>query len=262
VDRYLVFQLYGAMASWGDIAVGEHRPSFDHPSKSAVMGILAAALGIKRDEEEKHRKLAQSYDFAICINYAGTAVRDYHTAQVPPSGTGRNKMLFATRHDELSDNRHKLFTILSTRDYYCDAHYTVCLWSRVEEAPYSLDELVQALKEPVFTLYLGRKSCPPSLPLDAKVVDKASLKQLFLEDDISGREMLGSLRLKRRRHLPPYEEGHRLYWSGVRHDLQPTKTVVRRDEPISRKRWQFADRRENYTILEAESKSDGVDDVL
>ena len=58
MHEYLLFRLYGSMASWGDIAVGEFRPTFDHPSKSAVMGLIAAAMGIRRDEEERQRELA------------------------------------------------------------------------------------------------------------------------------------------------------------------------------------------------------------
>ncbi|MCV6614557.1 MAG: CRISPR-associated protein Cas5, partial [Cellvibrionaceae bacterium] len=49
---YLVFRLYGAMASWGQPAVGETRHSGTYPSKSAVTGLLGAALGIKRSQEQ------------------------------------------------------------------------------------------------------------------------------------------------------------------------------------------------------------------
>ena len=52
---FLVFQLYGALASWGDIAVGEYRPSQGHPSKSAITGLLAAALGIEREDDAAPR---------------------------------------------------------------------------------------------------------------------------------------------------------------------------------------------------------------
>ena len=50
---YLLFRLHGALASWGDIAVGDIRPSYRYPSKSAVIGLLAAALGVERDEHHK-----------------------------------------------------------------------------------------------------------------------------------------------------------------------------------------------------------------
>ena len=50
MPEYLVFQLYGPFMSWGDIAVGEMRPSAMMPAKSAILGLLAAAVGIKRPE--------------------------------------------------------------------------------------------------------------------------------------------------------------------------------------------------------------------
>ncbi|WP_295540003.1 CRISPR-associated protein Cas5, partial [Thiolapillus sp.] len=51
MDDYLVFQLYAPLASWGGQAVGQERPSDDHPGRSALLGLLAAALGIRREEE-------------------------------------------------------------------------------------------------------------------------------------------------------------------------------------------------------------------
>ncbi len=44
MDNYLVFQLYAPLAAWGGQAVGQERPSDDHPSRSALLGLLAAAL--------------------------------------------------------------------------------------------------------------------------------------------------------------------------------------------------------------------------
>ena len=135
MKEYLIFRIYGMMASWGDIAVGEFRPSFDHPSKSAVMGMVAAALGIRRDEEERLRELATGYDMAVRIDVPGILLRDYHTAQVPSSGKGRKKLVFSTRKAELSVPKDELNTILSSRDYRCDAVYSVCLWSRTASLP-------------------------------------------------------------------------------------------------------------------------------
>ena len=43
--NFLIFQLYGQMAAWGEIAVGEYRPSRDYPSKSALIGMVAAGFG-------------------------------------------------------------------------------------------------------------------------------------------------------------------------------------------------------------------------
>ncbi|MCX9014622.1 MAG: type I-E CRISPR-associated protein Cas5/CasD [Candidatus Methanoperedens sp.] len=246
MTKYLVFRLYGPMASWGDVAVGTYRPTFDHPSKSAVMGLLAAAIGIRRDEDVKLRAIAESYDFAVRVDASGTMLRDYHTSQVPPSGTGRNLKHFATRKDELAVSKSDLKTILSTRDYYCDAVYTVCLWSKTDEVPYSLETLAQKLKEPEFVLYLGRKSCPLAMPVAAKVVSGANIQDVFGAMDPDN--LLGNLKK---------DDSMRLYWEGTQDAGVPAMhTITRRDDPLSRKRWQFADRMEHFAVVQPGGRDD------
>ncbi len=237
---YLVFRLYGQMTSWGDIAVGEHRPTFDRPSKSSIMGLIAAALGILRDEDKKHRKLAEAYNLAIQVNASGILLRDYHTTQVPPSGSGRNKKIFYTRKDELETPKENLKTILSTRDYRCDALYSVCLWCRTDKVPYPLETLAQTLKEPIFMPYLGRKSCPLSLPMQPKIVSGSSPEDVFIRVNFDEGLLRGL----------PRDDEPRLYWEGDDQGMQAEHTITRRDEPLSRKRWQFADRTEHYKIMQ------------
>jgi CRISPR system Cascade subunit CasD len=53
MSRYLLFQLYAPLVSWGAPAVGEVRHTDTIPTRSALLGILAAALGISRDNEEE-----------------------------------------------------------------------------------------------------------------------------------------------------------------------------------------------------------------
>ena len=246
MTKYLVFRLYGPMASWGDVAVGTYRPTFDHPSKSAVMGLLAAAIGIRRDDDVELRKLAKSYDFAVRVDASGTMLRDYHTSQVPSSGSGRNKKHFATRKDELAAPQKDMNTILSTRDYYCDAVYSVCLWSKSAEVPYSLENMAQKLKEPEFVLYLGRKSCPLAMPIDAEVVSSLNIQEAF--GMIGSNDILDVLKT---------DDAMRLYWEG-NHDagVSAMHTITRRDDPLSRKRWQFADRQEHFAIVQPNRGND------
>lgn len=238
---YLLFRLYGPMASWGGIAVGVNRPSYDHPSKSAIMGLLAAALGIQRDEEEKHQDLVESYNFAVAVHSSGTFLRDYHTVQVPSASSIKNQRYILTRKEELEVDNDDLGTILSSRDYYCDSCYTVAVWPRNSECPYSLEFLRRKLKEPEFTFYLGRKSCPPSLPFEAKIVSGKNLQEVIKKADFKSKEFLSPLKIPNQA---------RLYWEGNESDLEPVHTVTRRDCVLSRKRWQFADRKENYMVLE------------
>lgn len=245
MPEFLVFRLYGMMASWGDIAVGEFRPTFDHPSRSAIFGLLAAALGIRRDEEERLSALSNAYQMAIRVDAPGVLLRDYHTSQVPPAGKGRKKHSFSTRREELSMPREELSTVLSTRDYRCDAVSTVCIWKGSGSAPYLLEDLATALNCPVFALYLGRKSCPLALPVHAQVVAGESLAAALSAVRFPDGDLLRGLLL---------EGDLRVFWEGDRDAGIPAiHTTLRYDNPLSRKRWQFGSRTEHYGVIRSGS---------
>ena len=57
---YLIFRLYAPLASWGEAAVGETRPTATYPGKGAVLGLLGAALGIRRDDDAGQAQLRDS----------------------------------------------------------------------------------------------------------------------------------------------------------------------------------------------------------
>lgn len=230
---YLLFRLYGPLAAWGDIAVGEYRPSFAHPGKSAIIGLLAAALGIRRDEEERQKALAESCVFAVRVDSMGVLLRDYHTTQVPSAKKG---VVHYTRRSELATD--DLNTILSSRDYRCDAAYTVAI-TVADGSPYTVQQLAIALIKPVFTLYLGRKSCPLSLPLQPQVVSAATLRDA-LEAVPSAEELSG---------IVPKGDTTVFWEDDKASGLQRQQSITRRDEPRSRKRWQFSERQENCGIL-------------
>jgi CRISPR system Cascade subunit CasD len=244
MKKYLLFRLYGPLASWGDIAVGTHRPSYDRPSKSAVMGLLAAAVGIHRNEDDKHKKLAEAYNFAVLVNSPGVFLRDYHTAQIPSASSIKKQKHIHSRKEELGVYKEEIAAVLSTRDYYSDSVYTIAIWAKEDHSEtytYSLELLKKKLNEPEFVLYLGRKSCPPALPVEAQIISGDGLKEALGKIEFKCEEFLKSLKK---------EKQVRLFWEGEEEGLVPVHTVARRDLTMSRKRWQFADRKEHYTMLE------------
>ena len=246
MTEYLVFHLYGPLASWGETAVGEFRPSSDHPSRSAILGLVAASLGVRREDGETLRRIAESYALAIAVVSSGTLLRDYHTAAVPPSGKGKNRRRYATRKDELSGPRDGLATILSSRDYRCDAHYLVCLWPRTDAVPYSLSEIRFALSSPHFVPYLGRKSCVLSLPMNPECVDAGNAGEALRSFTADRSDFLCGLRQNQK---------VRVFWSaGDDAGIEAKQVVRRRDEPYSRKPWQFMERKEEMGYLSAEDK--------
>lgn len=244
MTQCLIFQLYGPMAAWGEIAVGEVRNTADHPTRSAILGMVAAALGITREQEGEHKKLAKSFGFAVRLDAPGEVLRDYHSAEV---STGKGGTGLRTRADELAYSKRT--TILSDRDYRLDALNTVCLWATNDAPAWGLQELADALNKPAFPLFLGRKSCPPALPLRAEVIEAESLR-----DALSQRRLPAALC-----HLPAARsrgtnQSVRVYWQddvgGLSPGLEPTQITERWDEPTSRARWQFTRRKEAFASVE------------
>lgn len=232
--KYLLFRLYGPMSSWGDIAVGETRPSFAYPTKSAVLGLIAAGLGIRRDEEVKHLQLIESLGFAVRVESFGVPLADYHTAQVP-SGKER----YCTRRDELSDERSDLNTILSTRDYRVDGLSTIILWEK-KACECGLAGIVDKLVRPSFVLYLGRKSCPLALPLEPQIVEAVSLIEALGKGVFIDIKALGFKNTDQKM----------LYWDDCDYaGVEQQHIFERRDLPLSRGRWQFDVRKERHAAL-------------
>ena len=97
---------------------GEWRNSANRPSKSGVLGLIAAALGIEREEQARFDALRDSLGFAVRVDDPGQPAYDYHTSQVPPQKRNRR---FATRADELAVPKTELKTILSTREFRVNA---------------------------------------------------------------------------------------------------------------------------------------------
>ena len=83
---FLIFTLAGSLASFGDVAGHERRGSWTWPGRSAVLGLLAAALGIRRDGD--FTKLDR-LRVAVAVFDTGAALRDYHTVQTVPTSAAR-----------------------------------------------------------------------------------------------------------------------------------------------------------------------------
>src|SRR5689334_6277774 len=108
--EFLVFQLRAPLSSWGEAAVGEFRGSYEHPSESALIGLLGAALGIRRQDEHSHTALQSGFAFAVGTQFGGRLLRDYHTAQVPGRAALKGRP-HATRRQELGVAKDDVGTI-------------------------------------------------------------------------------------------------------------------------------------------------------
>ncbi len=277
--EYLLFRLYGPLASWGEIAVGESRHTASYPGKSALLGLLAAALGIRRDEEDQQLALVTGYSFAVKVISGGSLLRDYHTTQVPPQ-VAVARYPVKTRKDELkalkryqADVPKHSGTILSSREYRCDSLSLIAVCP-LENAPYTLEELCNALLKPKFHLYLGRKACPLAAPLKPVVRTAKGFRQaldeypcgpLYISDRLVrvARKEAGTGVLSESPSLANLSQDDvhilsidrhqvRYYWEGNTDDLEPQQILTRHDQPLSRRRWQFTQRPEYLFMKEVD----------
>lgn len=236
---YLVFQIQAPISAWGETAVGEYRPTANYPSESALLGLLAAALGIDRADEASHQALQAGYGFAIGVQSTGRLLRDYHTAQVPGRVSLKNRP-HRTRKDELRIPKDDLNTILSTRDYRQDAACLVVVKAN-SNAPYTLSELVQAIQKPRFVLYLGRKACPPAMPLWPQMISADHVLAALEHYRQTLESVVGEGKMQ------PLEQ---LVWGdGIKVGISEDIQVVRKDRLLSRQQWQFGDRAEYVAFL-------------
>ncbi|MDG2991561.1 type I-E CRISPR-associated protein Cas5/CasD [Candidatus Synechococcus calcipolaris G9] len=150
----LLMRLRSPMMSWGDHSQFGHRDSRREPTKSAVIGLICAALG--RPRWEPVGDLA-ALKMGIRVNKEGVLQRDYHTVQ-----------------DNMRDDGSKVNTTLSDRYYVADADYLVGLEGDVE----LLNSLDAALQTPHWQLYFGRKSFIPSHPVRMGIVEQPLLLAL------------------------------------------------------------------------------------
>lgn len=233
---YLAFQLYSPLAAWGEQAVGETRRSSTHPGKSSIVGIVGAALGLKRDEEELLQQLDRHVGLGVKVFSSGDALRDYHTSQAPKP---RRKGKYMTRKDELDVPEDRISTILSSREYRMESGWVVALWSRSDSEAFRLEKIGEALRRPAFCLYLGRKSCPPALPLNPILQSSASLKEA-LDEYPEGMPLTDTARNSTRY----FWEGSPQPNGGMVPGMAWDQIVPRYDHCGNRRQWQFRPREE------------------
>ena len=156
--KTVLLRLEGPLQSWGTRSRFDCRDTELEPSKSAVLGLVAAAMGLPREDDEAVAKLA-SLSMAVRIDWPGSLLRDYHTAGGgrfpgrPEKGRGSFGVAKASGAPP--------GTVVSIRDYLSDASFLVGLSGDDEE----VSRIDGGLADPVWPLFLGRRSCPPSVPV-------------------------------------------------------------------------------------------------
>lgn len=219
---YLMFQLHGPLQSWGSPAAGIVRMTERHPTKSAVLGLVAACKGIRRDQEDALVDL-HALNYACRVDAPGHLLMDYQTIAVEQQSK-RGKTL-------------KTHTIESYRWYLTDAVFTACLRGDAKE----LKRIQTALDAPIYTPYLGRKACPPSLPFAPALVSAADL-----------REALGQYQVDATVERFVTQDTLQVFWEGSDTGIEVESEAWPMDQLVSRSSWAFCRRREYQGFIPRE----------
>ncbi len=167
---YLIIKLQGPLQAWGRETFEGLRPSELFPGRSALLGLLGACLGVERTDKDAQQSLASSVAFAVRVDKQGQKMTDYHTVK-------------NARVDYQGLKSHE--TIQTWREYWQDASYTVAIWS-LEQAPIVLADIQQALMKPVYTPFMGRRSCPITRPLFELEVTAENALSALAQNSMSG----------------------------------------------------------------------------
>lgn len=137
----LLLRLAAPLQAWGSNSKFNIRTTEREPTKSGIVGMLAAALGIQRNDDSKKLEPLNALRFGVRVEKEGKLLRDFHMVH------------------EMTGKKDSHVT---ERFYLSDAVFMVALESENKEF---LEQLAYALEHPVYPLFLGRRSCPPTLPV-------------------------------------------------------------------------------------------------
>ena len=147
----LLLRLVGPMQSWGVTSRFDERDTGKEPSKSGVLGLLAAALGIDRSNWSDLEPLTR-LTMGVRHDRPGLPKDDYQTAACAAS----DRIIKASGSPSTDGG------VVSHRNYLADAAFLVGLEG---SDPVLLEKAQGALRDPVWPLGLGRKSYVASEPV-------------------------------------------------------------------------------------------------
>lgn len=152
----VILKFSGPLQSWGTSSHFETRHTDTHPSKSAVIGMIAAGLGYRRDEKTELERLNR-LNFAVRVDQSGQILRDYHIAR---------------KYKENGDFEQNYVT---NRYYLQDAVFVVALSSDDESL---INDVKTAVVTPYFPLFLGRRALPPTADFYLGIFDTDAITVL------------------------------------------------------------------------------------
>lgn len=216
----LLLRLVGPMQSWGTTSRFDQRDTGKEPSKSGVIGLLAAALGIDREDWKGLEPLTR-LSMGVRHDRPGVPKRDYQTA-----GCAATDTIVKADGSQAKDGG-----VVSQRFYLADAAFLVALEGDDRAL---MQRAHDKLKDPTWPLALGRKSYVPS-------------ESIWMQDGLKETQLLAAL------HNEPWIATQRKWEEPpekllVSFESSDGSGVLKMDQPLS----SFAERRFGSRFVRSE----------
>lgn len=173
---YLALLLDAPLQSWGFASRFQRRTTAVYPTKSGVIGLIAAAMGLAKGSREEGQKLPRLAALQMHVVLLPRPkwwipqaqhtrrsdwlelrrLEDYHTV-----GGGFDPETQPNSVPRTASGKPDKDATVTKREYLLDARFGVILAGESNV----LNEAATALRDPVWGSWLGRKSCIPAAPV-------------------------------------------------------------------------------------------------
>ena len=178
----LALLLDGPMQSWGFASRFTRRTTALFPTKSGIVGMLAAATGVDKFSKSEAADIKR----LAALRFTTVGLPKLHNGKELPILLLSDYHTIGGGYDKESDKMKKpraasgagLETVLSERHYLLDARFAILL-----EGEFSwLEEIAAKLRNPKWGIWLGRKCCLPASPLLLGIADNiaAALRTVLI----------------------------------------------------------------------------------
>jgi len=171
--RILILKLEAPLVAFGDIMVDSIGPVSDLPSASMLTGLIANALGWRREERAALQRLQDRLAHAARLDRRAGRFTEFQTAKLEKADQG-----WTTRgrpEGRAGGDGSYLGPHLRYRDHDADVCIHVALTLEpVDDAP-TLEAIAAAFDEPARPVFIGRKPCLPADRINCGIVEAATL---------------------------------------------------------------------------------------
>ena len=187
--NYLLLWLEGPLQAWGHDSKFGLRDTLDFPTKSGVLGLILASMGKGGEQSELLDALSscKHYVYSFCQDgISSLQLIDYQVVGSGYDETDELEQLMIPRKRDgnfSKDGKGRVAgSKLTYRHYIQDGKFAV-----IAEIPSDIaDEVAYSLQNPVWPLFLGRRTCIPTKPIFRGLFNE------FIQAESSLREMVNS----------------------------------------------------------------------